>query len=59
MEETIQHIVYRFSDVVKNFGLIISLKKTEVLYQTPPQEAYSPPHISINGTNLNAVEHFT
>ena len=25
----------------------------------PPWEAYSPPHISINGTNLNAVEHFT
>ena len=35
------------------------LKKTEVLYQSPPREAYSPPHISIDGTNLNAVEHFT
>ncbi|WP_295438499.1 hypothetical protein, partial [Thiolapillus sp.] len=35
------------------------LKKTEVLYQPPPREAYSPPHISIDGTNLNAVEHFT
>ena len=28
-----------------------------MLYQLPPREAYS--HISINGTNLNAVEHFT
>ena len=28
-------------------------------YQTSPRKAYSPPHISINGTNLNAVEHFT
>ena len=39
-------------------SLTIRLKKTEVLYQHPPREAYSPPHISIDGTNLNAVEHF-
>ena len=58
-EEALQHIVNRFSDSAKNFGLTISLKKTEVLYQPPPREAYSPPHISIDGTNLNAVEHFT
>ena len=58
-EEALQHMLNRFSDAAKNFGLIISLKKTEVLYQPPPREAYSPPHISINGTNLNAVEHFT
>ena len=43
----------------KNFGLITSSKKTEGLYRPPPREAYSPPHISIDGTNLNAVEHFT
>ena len=30
-----------------------------MLYQPPPGVAYSPPHISIDGTNLNAVEHFT
>ena len=30
-----------------------------MLYQPPPREAYSPPHISTDGTNLNAVEHFT
>ena len=48
-----------FSDAAKNFGLTISLKKTEVLCQPPQHEAYSPPHISIDGTNLNAVEHFT
>ena len=30
-----------------------------MLYQPPPRVAYSPPHISIDGTNLNAVEHFT
>ena len=58
MEEALQHIVNGFSDEAKNFCLTISLKKTEVLYQPPLREAYSPPHISINGTNLNAVEHF-
>ena len=57
-EETLQHIVNRFSDAAKNFGLTISLKKTEVLYQPPPRVAYSPPHISIDGTDLNAAEHF-
>ena len=30
-----------------------------MLYQPPPRVAYSPPDISIDGTNLNAVEHFT
>ena len=58
-EKALQHIVNRFSDAAKNFDLTISLKKTEVLYQLPPREAYSPPHISIDGTNLNSVEHFT
>ena len=59
MVEALQHIVSRFSDAAKNFGLTISLKKTEVLYQPPLREAYSPFHISIDGTNLNAVDHFT
>ena len=54
-EEALQHIVNRFSDAAKNFGLTISLKKTEVLYQSPPRVAY----ISIDGIKLNAVEHFT
>ena len=31
-EEALRHIGNRFSDTAKNFGLTISLKKTEVLY---------------------------
>ena len=58
-EEALQHIVNRLSVAAKNFGLIISLKKTELLYQSPPRQAYSPPHISIDGTHLNTMEHFT
>ena len=53
-EEALQHIVNCLSGATKNFGLTISLKKTEVLYQPPLREAYSPPHISIEGTG-----HFT
>ena len=58
-EKALQHIVNRFSDAAKSFGLAINLKKTEVLYQPPPRVEYSPHNISIDGTNLNAVEHFT
>ena len=58
-EEALQHIINRFSDEDKDFGLTISLKKTEALYQPPPQKAFSRPQISIDGTNLNAVEHVT
>ena len=57
-ERALQHIGNRFSDAAKNFSLTINLKKTEVLYQPPPLVAYSSPHISIDGTNLNSVEHF-
>ena len=32
MEEALRHIVNRFSDAAENFGLTISLKKTEMLY---------------------------
>ena len=53
-DEALQHIVNRFFIAAKNFGLTVSLKKTELSYQPPPREAYSPPHISIDGTNLNA-----
>ena len=58
-EEALQNIVNHFSDAAKNFGLTISLKKTEALYQPTLRVANSPLDISIDGTNLNAVEHFT
>ena len=56
--KTIEELI-RFSDAAENLGLTISLKKTEVLYQPPPHVAYSLQYISIDGTNLNTVEHFT
>ena len=48
-----------FSDAAKNFGLTINLRKTEVLYHPHPLEVYSPLQISIDGTKLNKMEHFT
>ena len=39
-EEALKHIVNRFSDAAKNFGLTISLMKTEALYQRSPHVAY-------------------
>ena len=39
-------------------GRLLSLKKTEVWYQPPAQEAYCPHYVSIDGTNLNTVEQF-
>ena len=45
--EVLQHIVNRFTDAAKNFGLTISLKKSETLNQPLLREAY--------GTNLTAV----
>ncbi|KAL8623405.1 hypothetical protein ACOMHN_063715 [Nucella lapillus] len=39
--------------------LTISLKKTEVLHQFPPQGTYHPPHMSTDGILLDTVEHFT
>ena len=58
-EEALQTVVNRFAKADKAFGLTISLKKTEVLFQKPPREAYTPPLITIDGYQLNAVEHFT
>ena len=37
IQEALQHIVDRFCDAAKNFSLLISLKKTEVLHQPPPR----------------------
>ena len=58
-QEALQYIVKRFAEAAKAFGFTISLKKTEVLHQSPPGGVYSPPQINIEGTSLNSVEHFT
>ena len=57
-EEGLQRLCDSFASASRRFGLTISIKKTEVLYQPARGNAYVPPNISIEGTQLKAVELF-
>ena len=46
------------SAACNNFGLTISTKKTEVMFQPAPVNQYHEPQISVNGQTLQAVETF-
>ena len=48
-----------FSTACDNFGLTISTKKTEVMFQPAPGNQYHEPQITVNGQTLQAVETFT
>ena len=48
----------RFSSACDNFGLTISTKKTEVMYQPAPGNQYHEPQIKVNGQPLRAVDNF-
>ena len=54
-EEGLQQLVSRLSHACKEFGLKISLKKTNVM----AQDAGHPPTIAIDRYNLEVVENFT
>ena len=54
-EDGLQRLVCRLSNACKEFGLTISLKKTNVM----AQDADSPPSVTIDGYNLEVVENFT
>lgn len=56
--EGLQRLCDRFATAARRFGLIISIKKTEVLYQPAPGETYTPPAVTIEGKQLNAVKTF-
>ena len=58
-ETALQRVTSCFAEASQLFGLEVSLKKTEVLHQSAPQEAYCPPHITIGETELKAVQQFT
>ena len=47
------------SAACNNFGLTISTKKTQVMFQPAPGNQYHEPKISVNGQTLQAVETFT
>ena len=51
--EDIQEITSLFASTAKDFGLTISLKKIEVLYQPNPGSCYEEPIFLINDSHLN------
>ena len=58
-EADMQRSVDKFSIACTNFGLTISIKKTEVLHQPAPGKPYVEPNITVNGQRLSAVNRFT
>ena len=57
-ESDLQVISDSFSNATKLFGLTISIKKTEVLYQPAPGTRPTPPQIKIDGAELKNVDQF-
>ena len=55
----IQDLVNRFSIASKAFGLTISLKKTEVLFQPKPNTPHVDPLVNIDDYPLKSVKSFT
>ena len=56
--EALQRLCNSFATAARRFGLTISIKKTEALYQPAPGNDYVPPAVFIEGKQLKAVEHF-
>ena len=54
-EEVLQRLMDRFTHACKQFGLTISVKKTNVMGQDVP----APPSISIDNEELEVTDHFT
>ena len=58
-EAKMQQSMDRFASSCRNFGLTISTKKTEVMFQPAPQQRYMKPNITVEGETLKAVDNFT
>ena len=53
-----QQSMDKFSSACDSFGLTISTKKTEVMFQPAPRNAYTEPSINVKGEVLKVVESF-
>ncbi|XP_076035371.1 uncharacterized protein LOC143021649 [Oratosquilla oratoria] len=58
-EQKMQQHMDMLSSACDYFGLTISTKKTEVMYQPAPGKQYQEPQIQVNGQTLQAVDTFT
>ena len=54
-----QQSMDKFSSACDAFGLTISTKKTEVMYQPAPSKEYTEATITVNGEALKTVDKFT
>ena len=57
-QEALQRLCDSFAAASRRFGLTISIKKTETLYQPALGNMHVPPVITIDDKPLNAVENF-
>ena len=57
--DDIQAITNAFARSARRFGLTISLKKTEVIYQPKPGADYTAPTITIDNNPLKVTDKFT
>ena len=57
-EPDMQGSVDQFSKACDDFGLTISIKKTEVLHQPAPATPYVEPNITVNGQKLAVNDKF-
>ena len=58
-EEKMQKAVDQVSDSCDTYDLIISIKKTEVVYQPAPGKPYKEPTITVECRRLQVVDKFT
>ena len=57
-QSDLQHMSTKFSNAAKNYGLQISITKTEVMYQPAPAKPYVEPTISIDNLQLPITNQF-
>ena len=58
-EQEMQLELDRFSAACDNFGLTISTKRTEVMYQPTTGNPYQEPNITVKGQRIQDMENFT
>ena len=54
----LRHMTTKFSNAAKNYGLQISITKTEVVYQPAPGKTYVEPAITIDDLQLPITKQF-
>ena len=57
-QQDIQLITDKFAEAARKYGLAINIKKTEVMFQPAPGNAYVSPNVSVDGVPLKPVNEF-